>query len=81
MTPQETDPDLPESVQGSLAAAWVGSGLLQGAEQSAAVRAWDLLKEVTIHHLHYLHHSLASGQTTGRGHSPAHQQKIVLKIY
>ena len=25
------------------------------------------------HCLHYLHHSLASGQTTGRGHSPAHQ--------
>ena len=31
--------------------------------------------------LHYLHHSLASGQTTGREHSPAHQQKIELKIY
>ena len=30
------------------------------------------------HYLHYLHHSLASGQTTG---SPAHQQKIGLKIY
>ena len=29
-------------------------------------------------YLHYLHHSLASGQTTG---SPAHQQKIGLKIY
>ena len=27
------------------------------------------------------HHSLASGQTTGREHSPAHQQKIGLKIY
>ena len=33
------------------------------------------------HYLHYLHHSLASGQTTGREHSPAHQQKIGLKIY
>ena len=32
-------------------------------------------------YLHYLHHSLASGQTTGREHSPAHQQKIGLKIY
>ena len=29
----------------------------------------------------YLHHSLASGQITGREHSPAHQQKIGLKIY
>ena len=33
------------------------------------------------HYLHYLHHSLALGQTTGREHSPAHQQKIGLKIY
>ena len=33
------------------------------------------------HYLHYLHHSLASGQTTGRKHSPAHQQKIGLKIF
>ena len=33
------------------------------------------------HYLHYLHHSLASGQITGRKHSPAHQQKIRLKIY
>ena len=29
VTPQETDPDLPVSVQESLAEAWVGSGLLQ----------------------------------------------------
>jgi len=28
------------------------------------------------HYLQYLHHRLASGQTTGREHSPAHQQKI-----
>ena len=33
------------------------------------------------HYLHYLHHSLAAGQITGREHSPAHQQKIGLKIY
>ena len=31
------------------------------------------------HYLHYLHHSLASGQTTGRENSPAHQQKIGIK--
>ena len=29
MTPQETDSDLPVSVQESLAEAWVGGGLLQ----------------------------------------------------
>ena len=33
------------------------------------------------HHLHYPYHSLASGQTRGREHSPTHQQKIGLKIY
>ena len=33
------------------------------------------------HSLHYLHHSLALGQTTEREHSPTHQQKIGLKIY
>ena len=32
MTPQETDPDLPVSVQVSLVEAWVDRGLLQGQE-------------------------------------------------
>ena len=30
VTPQETDPDLPVSVQESPTEAWVGGGLLQG---------------------------------------------------
>ena len=30
VTPQDTDPDLPVSVQESPAEAWVGGGLLQG---------------------------------------------------
>ena len=34
------------------------------------------VKDVTIIFI-----TSASGQTTGREHSPAHQQKIVLKIY
>ena len=32
------------------------------------------------HYLHCLHHSLDSGQKTGREHSPAHQQKIELRF-
>ena len=44
-------------------------------------RACTGLFEGGRHCLHYLHHSLLSGQTTGREHSPAHQQKIGLKIY
>ena len=47
MTPQETDPDLPRSVQESPAEAWVDGGLLQVA-LSVAVHTWDLLKKVAI---------------------------------
>ena len=80
MTPQETDPDLPVSVEESPVEAWIWGGLLQGrgTECSSACRGPI---EGVHHYLHYLHHSLVSGQTTGRKHSPAHQQKIVLKIY
>ena len=49
MTPQETDPGLPVSVQESPAAAWVGGGLPPGlGALSVALHAWDLLKEVAI---------------------------------
>ena len=72
MTPQETDPDLPMSVQESPAEAWVGGGLLQsGGSECSSVCMGPF--EGGRHYLHYLHHSLASGQTTGGEHSPAHQ--------
>ena len=48
MTPQETDPDLPMSVQesgGGVGRWWPAAGL--GA-LSVAVCAWDLVKEVAI---------------------------------
>ena len=68
---------MPISVQESLAEVWVGGGLLQG------WRRW--VQQCIMGPLeggrHYLHHSLVSGQTTGREHSPTHQQKIGLKIY
>ena len=49
MTPQETDPDLPVSVQESPAEAWVGGDLLQGQGQlNMTVDKQDFLKEVTI---------------------------------
>ena len=54
MTAQETDPDLPMSVQESLAEAWVSGGMGQrwpaaglGA-LSVAVHTWELLKEAPI---------------------------------
>ena len=80
VTPEETDPDLPVSVQPCPVEAWVGGGLLQagGTECSSACMGPF---EGGRHYLHYLHHSLASGQTTGREQSPNHQQKIGLKIY
>ena len=37
--------------------------------------------EESHHYRHYPYHSLVSGQTTGREHSPTHQQKIRVKIY
>ena len=46
---QETDPDMPMSVQDFLVEEWVSGGLLQGlGALTAAVRAWDLLKEGAI---------------------------------
>ena len=80
VTPQETDPDLPLSVQESPAEAWVGSGLLQGWGTECSSECMGHF-EGGHHYLHYLHQSLASGQTTGREHNPTHQQKIGLKIY
>ena len=75
MTPQETDPDLPVSVQESLAEEWVGVGLLQGWGTECS-SAYVGPSEGGRHYLHYLSHSLAPGQTTGREHSPENQQKI-----
>ena len=80
VTPQESDPDLPVSVQKSLerrglAVACCRAG---GTEcSSACLRPL----EGGRHFLHYLHHSLVSGQTIEKEHNPAHKQKIGLKIY
>ena len=161
--PQETEPDLPLSVQESLVEAWVDSGLPQGQQhwiqqswelQSAGISsfeeghksfwittitptlgfphcsvgkeyachagdlasipglgrspgegngnplqynclenpmdrgAWQAIVHGVARVGHNLatkpsppYHSWASGQTTGREHSPAHQQKSGLKIY
>ena len=71
MTPQETDPDMPMSIQESLAEAWVSSGLLQGQRH--------LLKEVTII---FITSTTVWPQVKQQGgNSPAHQKNIGLKIY
>ena len=71
---------MPVNVQESQAEVWVGDGLLQGwGTQWSSVCIGPF--KWGCHYLHYLHHSLASGQTTGREHSPIHQQKVELKIY
>ena len=49
--------------------------------RALSAAAWTGTFEGGFHYLHYLHHSLVSGQTIGREHSPAYQQKIGLKIY
>ena len=76
VTPQETDPDLPGSLQWRRGSAWPAAGL--GA-LSTAVHHGTF--EGGLHYPHHLHHSLVSGQKRGREHSPAFQQKIGLKIY
>ena len=41
----------------------------------------EALNNAITNYCHYPYHSLASGQTIGKEHSPNHQQKIGLKIY
>ena len=48
VTPQETDPDLPVSVQESLVEAWVSGGCCRAGGVECSSASWDLLKEVTI---------------------------------
>ena len=80
VTAQETDLDLPVSVQESPVEAWVGSGLLQGWGHWVSSVCMGPF-EGGRHYLYYFHKSLASGQIIGREYSPDHQQKIGLKIY
>ena len=59
VTTKVTDPDLPTRVQESLAEVWVSSGMLQGWGHSVQGCMHGTLSSLP-------HHSLASGQTTGR---------------
>ena len=79
VTPQETDPDLPVSRSLQHRCGSVVACYRVGSTQCGATCMGPF--EGGRHYLHYLPHSLVSGQTTGREHSPAHQQKIELKIY
>ena len=79
MTPQETDPDLPVSVQESgegVGRRWpaAGSGALRVID-----RAPDLLKEVAI--IFMISTIVWSQVKQQQGNNPTHQQKIGLKIY
>ena len=79
------EPELPVSVQESLAEAWVNRGL-RGVRSTdynslGATGAGISPLEGDHHYHHYPWHSLVWGQTTWREHSPFHQQKIGLKIY
>ena len=71
MTPQETDTDLSVSVQKSLVEAWVGGGLLNGGGTSAAVSAWELLKEVDL--IFIISTIVGFRSKNRREHSHAHQ--------
>ena len=77
--PQETDPDF-VNVQDFPAEPWVGSALPHGGSTECSIACIGPSEEL-CHYLPYLHHRLASGQTTGREHSPTHQQTMGFKIY
>ena len=71
MTPQETDPDLPVSVQERLVGAWpawpaAGSGHW---EQQCIMGPLEGGR-------HFLHQSLASGQTQGGNTAPPFNRKL-----
>ena len=68
------------NVRESLVEVWVGGGLLQGWDGEFSSACMGPLQGGP-YYFHYLHHNLASGQTTVRKHSSAQQQKIGLKIY
>ena len=70
---------MPVSVQESQVEAWAGGGLLQGGGTECSSACMGPF-EGSHHYLHYVHHS-CEVQTTGRDHSPAHQQKTGLKTY
>ena len=76
VTPQKTKPDLHVSVQESSAEVWVDRACcgIRGAEYHCAGISPHF--EGDCHYSHCKYHNLASGQTTGKDHNPAHQQKI-----
>ena len=75
MTPQETDPDLPGSVQESPAEAWVGGGLLQGWGTECSSACMGPF-EGGHHYLHYLHHSLGPDKEQGGNKAPPINRKL-----
>ena len=76
--PQETDPNLPVSVQESPVEAWVSGGLLKGQGTECSSVCMDLLNKVTIV---FITSTIVWPQIKQQGgNSPAHQQKIGFKI-
>ena len=77
MTSQETEPDLPGCAWESLAEAWLDSDLPGGRALSATVLGGPTCWHKSFWmRLLLLSLPLPWGQTTGREHSPTHQQKI-----
>ena len=56
--PQETEPDLPVSIQESVAEVWVNSGILWG-QGYLIQQSWSKSFQRSCHYHHYLYHSLA----------------------
>ena len=75
MPPQETDPDLPQSVHKYLAEVWVSGGLLQGQTSEGSSVCMGPF-EGGCHSLHYLHLRLAPGKQQERDTAPPINRKL-----
>ena len=79
MTPKETDPDVPVSVQESLVRRVLVVARCRAGGTECSMHAWDLLKEVSII---LITSTIVWPQVKQqREHGPTHQKKIALKIY
>ena len=77
MTPQETDPDLPRSVQESPAEAGLVVACCRVGGTECSSRCMGPSKG-GHHNLHYLHHSLAPGKSQDGVQDLSHSQLLVL---
>ena len=76
VSPQETEPDLPLSVQESLVEAWVNTVACCGVRGTEYNSVGKSLLEGGRHYHHYPYHSLASTKQQGGNTAPSISRKL-----